>query len=139
MKKLIAPLLLSTSLFATPDARFEVFPTEGNVISIGCQTDDNDECRMEEYSLKEVPISYSEKKSKYPGLAEAPGKVYDAINSAAEAMGDVTYVHVAVTHQGTTYEYMYDRDTGWNSFRALPAGKKCRLECQLKVVDDTNT
>jgi hypothetical protein len=134
--KKLTPLLLSTSLFATPDARFEVFPTEGHVISIGCQTDDNDECRMEEYALGEIQSFYS--KRKYPGLKDAPSKVYNAISSAADAIGDVSYVHVAVTHGGITYEYMFDRDTGWNSFRSLPAAKVCRLECKLKPTDDNS-
>lgn len=137
--KLFVPLLLSTSLYAVPDARFEVFPAEGNVIAIGCQTDDNDECSMLDYPLDSVPTSHSERKRKYPGLKDAPEKVYDAISSAADAIGDVSYVHVAVTHSGITYEYMYDRSTGWNSFRSMPAGLKCRLECKPKVTTDDNT
>jgi hypothetical protein len=140
-KKLIilSSFLFSPTLLSTPDARFQIFPSDGNLIAIGCQTDDNDECAMQDYVLDTMMIPYGKSVKKFPGLAEAPGKVYHAISAAAEAMGDVSYVHVAVTHQGITYEYMYDKDTGWNSFRALPAGKKCKLECKPKISDDSNT
>ena len=137
--KLFLPLIMFAEIsFAGygPDARFEIFPSEGEVISIGCNTEDNDECKMETFSLSsKFPRGGYFYKRLYPGIGKAPRKVVDGLVAAADALGDVTYVHVAITHEGTTYEYMYDRDTGWNSFRSMDASKKCRLECKVKVED----
>jgi len=137
LKTLTTALLLAStnSLLGTPDARFEIFPKDGHVISIGCESDDNEECAMQEFEIDSVPKFYASRK-KYPGLSSAPKKVYDAISAAAEAIGNVEYVHVAVTLDGTTYEYMFDRDTGWNSFRSMEATKVCRLECKVKTIDN---
>ena len=118
MKMFLPLVMLAQSAFGySPDARFEVYPAEGEVISIGCNSEDNDECRMDTFQLSQNRGT-EKKTKKLPGIGKAPKKVVDALESAAEALDDTEYVHVAVTYDGITYEYMYDRETGSASLRS---------------------
>lgn len=125
---------LLTAALLTPislQAKFIIEPHEGYLEVIGCDSLENDECAYDSYLLKDTPlVPFSSKQRRFPGLDKAPEQILSAISGAAEAMGDVSYVHVAVTFKGTTYEYMFDRSTGWNSFRSFRAGMGCKLRCK---------
>lgn len=137
--KFLFPVLFSATAFTAPHPKFNLTPPdEGYIVTVACDEQYAEECKYNSELLADmrsineiVNFNYSKKsKSKrFPGLDQAPGFIVDAIVSAAEAMGDVSYVHVAITHKSTTYEYMYDRSTGWNSFRALSQEEKCTLKC----------
>lgn len=121
---------------AFPEDRFHVSPAEGEIIAIACIDEDNDNCFIEYHDLDWSGLEVLRKKKKWPGIpSDIPGNVKDGLESAADALGDISYVHVAVTYKGTTYEYKFDRTTGWNAFRATPATMACKLECKVKPVE----
>jgi hypothetical protein len=130
MKALALSLLASTA-FSFPT--FKMNPDEDQVLSIGCYEKNYEECIYDIYYVNEdddVKI-LSNRRKQFPGIEKAPAFIIDTISSAASAMGDVTYIHVAVRHKNTMYEYMFDRSTGWNSFRAVPSDI-CSLKCFRK-------
>lgn len=141
IKKILMAMIPVTAI-AQPKPWFNLGPDEGYVEAVACEDEFKEECAyklllLEDYKLS--PLAYNFKaKAKVPGMGSAPDVVRNAIESAAEAMGDVSYVHVAVTHKGTTYEYMYNRTTGWNSFRAVPSSGQCRLKCKAKLPSKGN-
>ena len=129
--KILSLFFLTSTAVAIP--QFNLEPKEGYVITVSCTSDETEDCAYDSYLLTDSPqIPLSTKRKKFPGLESAPAEIIDAISSAADAMRDVSYVHVAVTYKSTTYEYSFDRTTGWNSFRAVPAGK-CTLKCIHKM------
>ena len=140
MFRLAIGLLVSSTAFSYgAKPRFELTPNNGEVISVACHDDSIENCDfhdslLSDYVVVENMLKGTKKKKKsYPGLGDAPSSVANAIGAAADALGDVSYVHVAVTHDGITYEYMYDSSTGWNSFRKVPTETRCTLKCMPKI------
>jgi len=138
MKKLILPVLLLAASSAEA-TRFNLSPKEGYVVTIACQSDYDDECSYNSYLLTDSPMTpLSSKRKGVPGLSKAPEAVRDAIEAAANAMGDVSYIHVAITYKSSTFEYSFDRTTGWNSFRVIPSASVCKLECKNNLITKPN-
>lgn len=101
------------------------------------------ECETAEFDINELvnPDKYTKKgnlkakkKSKYPGLSNAPAKVIDGITAAADAMSHLDTIDVAVAYLGNTYHYSYNGKTGGWSFRKIP-NSECTLKCRPRLPD----